>query len=106
MSPSQSSARIDPAAHALSLFRCLPNGEGRAYTAVTFPADPWQGCERFIRMARKVGWLTKPGEDGYGVLDVLDADANIVQDFGVRTAPAFQQIKQKLNLAVEATDGD
>lgn len=98
--------RLDPSAHALSIFRVLPGGEARAYTAVTFPKDPWQGCEHFLRMARLVGWLREPADDDYGVLDVLDDDASIVQDFGIPDARAFQAIKRKLNLAVESTDAD
>ena len=97
--------QIDSRAHALSLFRVLPDGDGRAYTAVTFPQDPHGGCEHFIRMARFVGWLRETGDDDYGVLDVLDSEASIVQDFGIPTAEAFQRIKRKLNLAVEADDG-
>lgn len=98
-------SNVSPAAHALTAFRILPSGEGREYTATTFPRDPWAGCEHFIRMARKVGWLSPAGES-YAVLDVLDAEGDIVQDFGIRDASAFQQIKRHLNLRVEATDGD
>jgi hypothetical protein len=100
-----SERQIAPSAHALTVFRVLPNGEGRSYTAVTFPKDPREGCEHFIRMARFVGWLREAGEDDYGVLDVLNIDADIVQDFGIPTAEAFQRIKRKLNLAVERDDG-
>ena len=92
---------LPTSAHALSAFRMLPNGEGRAYTATTFPKNPWQGCERFLRMARKVGWI-KCGEDGYAVLDVLDENGDIVQDFSVVDARAFRQIARRLHLRVEA----
>lgn len=106
MTPSsQSSSDLNSAAHALSVFRVLPSGDGRAYSAVTFPQNPYQGCEHFISTARFVGWLTDPSDDDYGVLDVLDVDASIVQDFGIPTADAFQRIKRKLNLVVESTDG-
>jgi hypothetical protein len=90
-------------AHALRLFRALPNGEGRAYTATTFPRDPWRGCERFLRMCRHVGWITPDSRcDGYAVLDVLDVDGDIVQDFTVLDPQAFQQIKRRLGAVVEA----
>lgn len=88
-------------AHALSAFRALPNGEGRRYTATTFPADPWSGCERFVRMCRSVGWIGGDPESAYAVLDVLNEDGDIVQDFSIPDARAFQQIKQKLALAVD-----
>lgn len=101
----QTTRGLDPTAHALTVFRILPSGEGREYTATTFPRDPWAGCEHFIRIARKVGWLSPAGES-YAVLDVLNAEGNIVQDFGIRDARAFQQIKRRLNLQVAATDGE
>ena len=99
---------LDPAAHALSVFRMLPSGEGRAYTAVTFPQDPWRGCERFVRTCLALGWVRHAGweRDPYGVLDVLDEDGDIVQDYAIPSAKAFQRIKCKLDLRVESTDGE
>jgi hypothetical protein len=97
-------SEIHPSAHALTLFRVLNNGAGRAYTAVTFPQDPWQGCERTIRMGKAVGWVKDPTDDAYGVLDVLNEDGDIVQDFSVPTARAFQCLKRRLDLRVEMTD--
>lgn len=72
------------------------------YSATTFPRDPFQGCERFIRMARAVGWIGEEYADCYGVLDVLDANADIVADFSIPTARAFQAIKKKLNIGGSA----
>lgn len=91
---------LDPKAHALALFRILPNGEGRKYTATTFPANPWAGCERFIRTCYAVGMLGGDPETSYAVLDVIDADHDIVQDFPIPNANAFQWIKKKLDIAV------
>lgn len=88
-------------AHALTVFRVLGSGEGRAYTATTFPTDPWAGCEHFIRMCRAVGWIRPSTEDGYGVLDVLNENGDIVQDFAIVDNRAFQQIKRRLHLRVE-----
>jgi len=68
--------------------------------------DPHAGCERFLHLARF--WLTS-NEDGYGVLDVLDENGDIVQDFMIADAAGFRQIKHRLHLkvnAVEATEGD
>jgi hypothetical protein len=93
--------RIDRRAHALTLFRILPGGGARTYTVVTFRRDPWQGCERTIRMGLKVGWLADSGAAGYAVLDVLDEDDAIIQDFTVTTSQAFQQLKRRLGLRVE-----
>jgi hypothetical protein len=93
--------RVERSAYALTLFRILPSGEGRMYTIATFRRDPWRGCDRTIRMGLKVGWLADPSADGYGVLDVLDEDDNIVQDFTVTTSQAFRQLKRRLGLRVE-----
>lgn len=97
-------AEIAAGAHALTIFRGLSNGDGRVYTATTFPKDPWAGCEHFIRMCRAVGWVTDE-KDGYGVLDVLNQDGDIVQEFMIPDALAFRQIKSRLHIAVarEAT---
>ena len=103
-----SSARCDltETAHALTVFRALPQG-GRAYTATTFPSDPWQGCEHFIRKCRALGYLTdRVAAASYAVLDVLDENGDIVQDYGIPDAAAFQWIKRKLDLRVEAEDAE
>lgn len=91
-------------AHALTLFRILPNGEGRSYSAVTFPRNPYQGCERMIRMARATGSLTPPDKDGYAVMDVLDQNGDIIADYTVPDARSFAWLKKKLGLVVETLD--
>ena len=64
---------VDRRAVALAAFRQLPGGRGRQYTAATFPANPYQGCEHMIRMARAVGFVTDSAHGAYAALDVLDA---------------------------------
>jgi hypothetical protein len=105
MSADRSAATIPAEAHALTLFRILPNGEGRCYTATTFPLDPYQGCERTVRMARAVGWIKESGES-YGLLEVLDEHGDILTDFDIPTAAAFAAIKKKLNIVVEEIERD
>ena len=98
-------ADLDPRAVALTAFRILPNGEGRQYTATTFPKGPWQGCERMIRMARYVGFVSGPGShDGYAILDVLSEDGDVIQDFTITSARGFQWLKRKLHWQVERED--
>lgn len=94
---------LDSRAHALSAFRTLPNGSSRQYTATTFPRDPWRGCSLIVRQAAAIGRLTDGG-DGYAVLDVLDSDGDIIQDFTIPTVEAFQWLKRKLKLAVDSED--
>lgn len=91
-------------AHALTLFRILPNGEGRRYSATTFPNGPYQGCERTVRMARAVGWIAEDGGESYGLLEVIDANGDILADFDIPTARAFAQVKKHLNIVVEEVE--
>jgi hypothetical protein len=93
---------LHPEAHALTVFRIVKD-EGRNYTATWFPKDPWAGCDQFLRQCHAVGWIkpTAADEDCYAVLDVLNENGDIVQDFPIRDAKAFQQIKRRLHLAVE-----
>jgi hypothetical protein len=89
---------------ALSAFRALPDGSGRQYTAATFPAGPWKGCERMIRMAWYIGFL-KPSCatqcSHYAVLDVLNAEDDIVRDYCIPHGEAFRWWYSKLHLRVE-----
>lgn len=50
---------LDSRAHALTVFRAVTETEARHHTATTFPRNPYQGCERMIRMAWAVGYLTE-----------------------------------------------
>jgi hypothetical protein len=98
---------IPTEAYGLSLFREGRNGEGVRYSAVTFPANPWRGVERAIRTAKAVGWISDAtGEStaGYGVLDVLTEDGDIVADYTVPDAHAFRHLKEKLHLVVENSE--
>ena len=90
-------------AHALSAFRVLSDGRGRAYTATTFPKDPNRGCARMVRIAQALGYVRDAG-DGYAVLDVLNAEGDIVQDFWIPSSEAFSWWKRSLNLVVDSTD--
>jgi len=98
-------AQLPETAHALTLFRALPDGRGRQYTATTFPANPRRGCERFIRRALShVGrW---PMNEPYAVLDVLNAEGDVIADFPISDAASFRWVKQRLSLRVETTDGE
>lgn len=96
---------LHPQAHALSAFRALRAGNGRCYTATTFPKNPWQGCERFVRMCRKVGWI-KDSPEPYAMLDVLDENGDIVQDYPIPDAASFRQVKAKLHLRLASDDSE
>jgi hypothetical protein len=96
---------VDSRAVALTAFRALPDDRGRQYTAATFPANPYQGCERMIRMAWAVGFVTDSPAGAYAALDVLDADGDLIQAFGIPTSIAFCWFRRKLHWQVESTDG-
>lgn len=72
--------------------------EFRFYEAVTFPENPWQGCELYLRRCGAFGHLVSTN-DAYAVVDVLDVNSDIVQDFGV-TRGGFNYLREKLKFRV------
>ncbi|MFD1145938.1 hypothetical protein [Saccharothrix hoggarensis] len=87
---------------ALTVFRALPDGEtGRQYTIAE--ADSGRDAiVRSIRSAAAVGFIAAAGTTGaYAVLDVLNHDEDIVQDFAIPTRAAFEWWARKLHLSVE-----
>jgi hypothetical protein len=100
------SGLLDHRAVALTAFRALPTGAGCQYTATTFPSDPYRGCEWFARQCLSTGTVVSPAQDGYAVLDVLDAEGNSIQDFTIPDARAFRYVYRKLKLRVESRDGE
>ena len=94
---------LHPDAVALSAFRVLPNGEGRAYTIAEAESGR-NAIDHILRMARACGYVTPSAvdDDSYAVLDVLDDEDAIVQDFAIPTAAAFRWWKRKLHLSVSS----
>lgn len=88
-------------ARGLSAIRALKDGSMRQYSGVEWPT--WGGVEHFVRILYKLGFIrpSSTATDGYAVLDVLDADGDIIFDYDVPNAVAFRYIKRKLNLRVE-----
>lgn len=84
----------------LSAVRALRNGVARQYTAVEFDRG-WNGVEHFIRTLRAVGYVKPAGSAAsYAVLDVLDANDDIIGEYDIPTNRAFAYVKRKLNLRV------
>ena len=98
-------APLHPDANGFKLFRGLPNGKARDYTGVEFTRG-WPGGDQFLRQLRLLGYVRNSSTDtsGYGVLDVLNADDDIVQDYDIPTAEAFRYVKRKLKLRVLSSD--
>lgn len=105
MTTSTTLAPLHPDAVGFTLFRILPNGDGRAYTAVEFERG-WPGAEHFLRQLRACGYVrnSSEGGDGWHVLDVINTDGDIIQDYAVPPAPsrAMHYITRKLKLRVVA----
>lgn len=90
-------------ASGLSALRILKNGRGRFYSAVD---GSWRLIEQTLRMAGAFGFVRDSGGDkGYAVLDVLDDEGQIVQDYCIPDALAWRWWKRKLGLRVVAEEG-
>lgn len=95
---------LHPAATGFKLFRALPDGSARDYTGVEF-VHGWTGANAFRHRCAAIGYIRNSStEHSYGVLDVLNAAGDIVQDYDIPTARAFAYIKRKLRITVERTE--
>ncbi len=93
--------RPPAAATGLSAIRILPDGGMRQFTGVEFDRG-WHGVEHFVRTLRAAGYIRPSStQPSYGVLDVLDAEGDIIADYDIPHARAFQFIYRKLKLRVE-----
>lgn len=91
---------LHPGAVALRPVRVVGE-EFRFYEATTFPKRPWGGCEWTLRKLRACGQLA---DDGSGiVLDVLDANHDVIQDFPL-TKAGFEYLRRTLKFRVEPAD--
>ena len=95
---------LNPGVETFAALRILPGDRGRAYGA-RWAGPQW--AEQLFRQAKALGLVAAskgPGEE-YALLDVLDADGDIVQDYGIPTAAAFRWWYRKLGLRVTSEDG-
>lgn len=87
------------AAVGLTMFRVLPNGEARTYLNAW---ASWEDIEHSVRTARAVGYLNDDDADGvYAVLDVLDEDEDVLDDYVIPTARAARWWYRHLGLRVQ-----
>ncbi len=76
----------------------------RQFSAVKFRRG-WSGVERFIRILRICGFVRpSSSEPSYAVLDVLDAEGDIIFDYAIPTAAAFRYVYRQLQLRVVTED--
>ena len=107
MSDTRMEGRTLPALHpdaaAVTAFRGLPDGTGRPYTVSEQVADnKWLAINHLLRMASACGYAKAPCGDGscYAVLDILDDNEDVIQDFCIPTDRAFRWWYRKLHLRV------
>ena len=97
-----------PNAYALRLCRTLESKNAfRLYDPVTFPNDPRGGCLLYLRRCQAFGYLVEdsPVEDSPFMVDVLDENDDIVQDYSL-TREGFNWLKRALDTRVEDTNTD
>lgn len=63
-----------------------------------------EGMAQFLRQQMLPASAYANGD--YALADVLDADHNIIAEFGIATREAFRRIQYKLRARVDSTDGD
>ncbi|SEN88449.1 hypothetical protein [Nonomuraea pusilla] len=98
---------LHPEAVAVSAFRGLPDGTGRQYTISEAPSKR-EAIKASIHRAKAIGFIQATTHreadsgpcDCYAVLDILDANDEIVQDFCIPTARAFQWWYRHLDLRI------
>ena len=83
---------LHPDAYALQAVRVIAD-RFRYYEAVTFPDNPWSGCELWLRRLDATGGLR---DDGSQIaLDVLNANDDVIQDFSL-TKHGFEYLRRSL----------
>lgn len=63
------------------------------YEGTTFPKGAYEGCELALRRCHSFGYLKDDGSDL--IVDVLDQDGDIVQDFPI-TRKGFEYLRRQL----------
>jgi len=85
---------------ALSAIREVKSGAMRQYTQVEF-THRWNGVDRFIRTLAAVGYVQPcSAAPSYAVLDVLDAEGDIIGEYDIPSPRAFGYVYRKLGLRV------
>jgi hypothetical protein len=97
---------LPPGTAGFTVFRSLPDGRGRQYSAAQFTQGT-AGAEWFLRQLRACGLVRMPSSaPSYALLDAIDADGEVLETFDLPTRQAFAFAYRKLGLRVAYTDGD
>lgn len=93
---------LNPAAWSLRPCRVLERrNEFRLYEEVTFPGNPWRGCEWTLRQCKAVGYLV---DESDWCIDVLDEMGDLVQEFRI-TRAGFEFLRRRLKFRVNDLGG-
>lgn len=92
-------ATLDLRAVALRPVRIV-GGVLRVYEGTTFPRGPFVGCETAIRRLSATGGLADGEDCRYAVLDVLDEEGDVIQDFAL-TKSGFNYLRRQWRFQVE-----
>lgn len=83
--PAYGGIDLHPDAVALRPVKAFKTVEGfRFYEATTFPQWLWGGCETYLRRCKAMGFLKD--DDCLIILDVLDENGDVIQDFPLTSA--------------------
>lgn len=95
---------VHPDAVALTVFRVLPDDETGVQYTIAEADSGRDAIVRSIHSAEVLGFVAPAGTaEKYAVLDVLDGDEDIVQDFAIPTRAAFLWWARTLHLAVDSS---
>lgn len=105
LNPYPISAVLPKSAHALRPLKILKSGDGRHYTAHTFPKGGYEGCELTLRRCEAFGYLVpQPGSlVGDLFIDVLDIEGDILNTIGL-TARGWNYLRRVLKFRRESTE--
>ena len=97
MESTNSPINLSRKAHALRPVRFFSSKEeARYYNAVTFPNGARKGCELSLVRCELFGKFDKNSDF---LIDVLDANGDIIQDFGI-TKSGFEYLQRVLKFMV------
>ena len=85
------------------LHRNKKDAELRLYTAITFSVDPWNGCK--ISLWRCFLFGRPDPEESDVLIDVLNNDGDIIQDFAI-TIAGFEYLRRTLKFVVASEEPD
>jgi len=92
---------VDPKAFALRAVRVdIKNNRFINYEGTTFPKNPQSGWSLMVRRMAAFGFIVKESDF---VLDVLDEEGDIIQDFSI-SREGFEYLRSKLKFRREHSE--